>query len=76
MRKGKEREGKERKGKGRVGKERKGNGRKALLISEGLRDWKDARRVCLPALVILLTAAAPSVQLIGIQSRAGSMREW
>lgn len=47
----------------------------ALLIVAGLRDWKDASRMCLPELVILHTAASPSVQLIGIQSRAGSMRE-
>lgn len=59
-------------------RERKGRekGSTALLIVVGLRDWKDARRMCLPALVILHTAASPSVQLIGIQSRAGSMREW
>lgn len=53
----------------------KGKGSTALLIVLGLRDWKDARRMCLPLLVILHTAASPSVQLIGIQSRAGSMRE-
>lgn len=40
------------------------------------RDWKDARRVYLPVLVIPHTAASPSVQLIGIQSRVRSMREW
>ena len=39
------------------------------------RDWKDARGMCLPVLVILPIAASPSVQLIGIQSRVGSMRE-
>lgn len=61
-----------------VGKEGKGRekGSTALLIAVGLRDWKDARRMCLPVLVILHTAASPSVQLIGIQSRAGSMREY
>lgn len=57
-------------------RERKGKGSTALLIVVGLRDWKDARRMCLPMLVILHTAASPSVQLIGIQSRVGSMREW
>lgn len=40
-----------------------------------LRDWKDARRMCLPELVIMHTAASPSVQLIGIQSRVRSMGE-
>lgn len=41
-----------------------------------VRDWKDASRMCLPVLVVPHTAASPSVQLIGIQSRAGSMREY
>ncbi|CAB1434280.1 unnamed protein product [Pleuronectes platessa] len=49
--------------------------REALCRVVGSRDWKEARRTCLPELVILHAAAAPSVQLIGIQSRVRSMRE-
>lgn len=55
----------------------KGGGKEEQSAYEGGEedgDWKEAKGRCLTVLLIPHTAASASVQLIGIQSREGSMR--
>lgn len=53
----------------------RGEGESSTIHIGGLERLEGRQECVRPATVILHTAASPSVQLIGIQSRAGSMRE-